>query len=173
MYLEFILVITDYFKTIRKLPIILYEWILPLIIFFICNYFGSSVGVGLFAEIKNSVINIIGVLLGFSIAIMAIITTGSSENLEEIKNIETEIIIGEDKISLYRLVLINFSYTVVIEIIFILLCLLTPILNRVLLFDYDTKIILYSIMIFISTHILLLTLRNITDFYLIITKNDR
>lgn len=169
MYIEFFLVIGDYFKTISK-KIFIYEWFFPILISFICGYLGCILDFQIFEKFKDSAINILGVLLGFSIAIITIITTGSGKNLDEIKNIKTNFKINGNKISLYELLLINFSYSVILEVILIISCLVAPLINKIIPFGFNLKLILYSIMVFIVLHILLLTLRNITDFYLIITK---
>lgn len=170
MYLEFLLITADYFKTINK-RIFLYEWILPLSISLLSILFGGCiVSFGVFEKFKESSINILGVLLGFSIAVITIITTGSGKNLEEIKRKETNVSIGTKKISLYGLLLINFSYSVVVEVLLILFCLIMPLINKIIPFGFNLKLFSYSLMVFTVLHILLLTLRNITDFYLIITK---
>ncbi|EQB91295.1 hypothetical protein [Elizabethkingia anophelis] len=169
MYLEFLILTFDYFKTLSRRTII-YEWLVPLIIAFACSFLGCIDDFKIFSTFKDSSINVLGVLLGFSIAVITIITTGGSKNIEEIKKSPTGIKIGEKEIFLYDLVLINFTYSVVLEILLIFSCLIMPLVNRLFLFGSTFKLALYSIMIFIVLHILLLTLRNITDFYLIISK---
>lgn len=169
MYLEFLILTFDYFKTLSWKTIV-YEWILPLLFSLICLLCYCQEDFSGYAKFKESSINILGVLLGFSIAIITILVTGSGKNLNEIKKKKTSIQIGGDEISLYDLILVNFSYSVIMEILLILSCLTLPILNKIIYFSTNTKLILYSIMVFIVLHILLLTLRNITDFYLIITK---
>lgn len=169
MYIEFLLIISDYFKTINK-KIIIYEWIIPLLISILCIVFGCYINLSFFKEFKGISMNILGVLLGLSIAVITIITTGSGKNLEEIKNIQTSLKIGTKNISLYDLLLINFSYTVVAEILLIIFCLLAPLISKIITLSHNIKLTLYSFMIFIVIHILLITLRNITNFYLIISK---
>ncbi|MCS3532071.1 hypothetical protein [Chryseobacterium sp. JUb7] len=171
MYLEFFLIIVDYFKTLNR-KIFIYEWLFPFIVIFFCIYIGCILDFGVFISFKDSAINVIGVLLGFSIAVITIITTGSGPNIEQIKNHETSVTINNRKISLYKLFLINFTYSVILEVILIISCLLMPLLNKIFLFSFSIKLIMYSIMVFIVFHILLLTLRNITDFYLIISKEN-
>lgn len=169
MYLEFLLLTFDYFKTLNKKKIV-YEWILPLLFALISALLFSKLDFEVYSKFKDSSLDILGVLLGFSIAIITILVTGSGKNLEEIKNTFTEIKINGKKISLYDLILINFSYSVIMEILLIVGCLILPIINKICEFSSNIKIVLYSVMVFIVLHILLLTLRNITDFYLIITK---
>ena len=169
MYLEFLLLTFDYFKTLNKKKIV-YEWVFPLLFALISALFFSKLDFEVYSKFKDSSLDILGVLLGFSIAIITILVTGSGKNLEEIKNTFTEIKINGKKISLYELILINFSYSVIMEILLIVGCLILPIINKICEFSSNIKIVLYSVMVFIVLHILLLTLRNITDFYLIITK---
>lgn len=169
MYIEFLLLTFDYFKTLNKKKIV-YEWFLPLFFATISAILFSKLDFEVYSKFKDSSLDILGVLLGFSIAIITILVTGSGKNLEEIKNTSTEIVINSKKISLYELILINFSYSVIMEILLIVGCLVLPIINKICEFSSNIKIVLYSIMVFIVLHILLLTLRNITDFYLIITK---
>ncbi len=172
MYIEFLIVILNYFKTLKgRNTIVAYEWILPLVIASVCVYCGDFRDSKLLITFKDSSINVIGVLLGFSIAVITIITTGSSENLDGIKKWETEIEIKNRKISLYSLLLINFTYSVILEVILIISCLTLPLINQIFHFGHNTKLILYSIMVFIVLHILLLNLRNISDFYFTVNKN--
>lgn len=169
MYIEFLLLIVDYFKTIKK-RIFVYEWLLPFIISFVVLKFFSKSDLELFKNFRDSALNILGVLLGFSIAVITIITTGSGKNIDEIKSTETDIKIGGLKISLYRLTLINFTYSVILEIFLIIGSLTVPIISKALGFNEALKINFYSVLIFLVIHVLLLTLRNLSDFYLIITK---
>lgn len=165
MYFEFFFIISDYIKTINK-RIIFYEWGIPIVVAAIIYKFTFQIEC--LKNFISSSIGIIGVLLCFSIAAITIITTGSSKNLEEIKSKETNIKINGNKISLYRLILINFSYSVIIEVILILFSLLQPLLVCL----KETYLIFYYLLIMVGTfHILLLTLRNVSDFYLIITKS--
>jgi hypothetical protein len=163
MYLEFVILIWDYLKTlnVRK---VLYEILIPLIPIIITIFFFSE-KLNIFKEIVNTSIDIIGILLGFSIATITIFITGNGKNIDEMKSTKTNIIIGEESISLYRLILINFGYSIVIEILFILLYIVTPLFCNI-----SSMIVIYSIMVYMIIHVLLVTLRNMTDFYLIMFK---
>ena len=170
MYLEFFILISDYLKTITK-RIFLFEWILPLILsisIFFLLYYGKTLGVA--DAFKNNSINLLGILVGFSITIITILTTGQSRNLEEIKKTKTKTIINNKPISLYRLLLINFTYSVVIEVFLIIIFLTYPLINQNIEISRLFKLVVFSTLVFMIIHILLLTIRNLTDFYLILTK---
>ena len=163
MYLEFVILIWDYLKTLNTRKV-LYKIVIPLIPTII-TIFSFSEKLNIFREIVNTSIDIIGILLGFSIATITIFITGNGKNIDKIKSTKTNITIGEEGISLYRLILINFGYSIVIEILFILLYIVTPLFCNI-----SSIIVIYSIMVYMIIHLLLVTLRNMTDFYLIMFK---
>lgn len=170
MYLEFIFLILDYFNSL-KFRIVLYEIILPfvfsIIVFILLKNDNQTMS---FSTYKDNVLSLLGILVGFSITIITILTTGQSKNLEEIKKVQTEIVISGKKISLFKLLLINFSYSVVVEIFLIIMNLVYPIITSTCQISINIKLIGFSIMIFSTIHILLLLIRNTTDFYFILRK---
>ncbi len=170
MYLEFFLLFFDYFKTLNR-RVAIFEWGMPFIICLTLFFLNCKYDFSAYKIFKESAVNILGVLLGFSIAIITIITTGSGKNLEEIKKTETNFIKNNKKVTLFNLILINFTYSVILEIIVIINCLLFPLISNLFRINHNVKLILYSLMVFLVIHIFLVTLRNLTDFYLIITKN--
>lgn len=169
MYIEYLLLIFDYFKTLTK-RVLLFEWILPLVITFCILLLNYNYEFSAYKTFKDNSINILGVLLGFSIAIITIITTGSGKNLENIKKKTTKFKINQNVLTLYDLILINFTYSVIVEILIIISCLTMPLIASCLTLSNGIKITLYSILVFSVLHILFLTLRNLTDFYFIVTK---
>lgn len=173
MYLEFFILIFDYYKTLNK-RVLIYEWILPILfgtfILILLTNGNSTSATKIF---KDNSINLLGILAGFSITIITILTTGQSRNLEEIKKKETNFIINKKKISLFRLLLINFTYSVILESFLIIFCLTYPIILENSNFTKDQKYIVFSILVTVIIHLLLLTIRNLTDFYLIITKTEK
>ena len=87
------------------------------------------------------------------------------------QNKETSYVIGGKRITLFDLLLINFIYSVVVEIILIIGLLVYPVFLANIAISHLVKIIGFSIVLGIVIHVLLLTMRNLTDFYLILLKN--
>ena len=173
MYLEFLLLIADYFRTVTK-RIFIFEWILPFITgigIFLLLFFGSSTSATI--VFKDNAINLLGILVGFSITIITILTTGQGKNLDEIKSEVTDIKINNEKITLFRLLLINFTYSVIIEVSLIIVCLIYPLLIENIGMNLILKYAGFSILVFLILHIMLLTMRNLTDFYLILIKPEK
>jgi len=170
MYLDFILLIADYFKTLNK-KVVLYEWIIPFLISFSLGLLFFFEGLPTVTDnFNNNVIRLLAVLVGFSITIIIILTTGQSRNLEEIKKRKTETVVNNKKVSLFKLLIINFTYAVVVEIMLILTCLIYPFLLDKIEFSAIAKLVGFSTVLLLVIHILLLNVRNLTDFCLIITK---
>jgi len=170
MYLEFFILIFDYYKTL-KFRIVLYEIVIPILIscllfFLLLNGKDTSICKGF----SDNALTLLGILLGFSITVITILTTGNSKNLLAIQTIETNYIIGGKKVTLFDLLLVNFTYSVVIEIVLIIILLISPLLISNLVFSQFTKILVFAIFAGTVIHILLLTMRNLTDFYLILMK---
>lgn len=170
MYLEFFILIFDYFKTL-KLRTVLYEIVVPLLIGGLAFYvLKTGHDTSICISFKDNVLTLLGILLGFSITIITILTTGNSKNLLAIQSKETSHVIGGKKITLFDLLLINFTYSVVLEIILIIVLLIYPMILANIPFSTNFKIIGFSFMSGIVIHVLLLTMRNLTDFYLILMK---
>lgn len=150
----------------------MFEWFVPFIVMVLIIFLNicNSFNVEIFIKFKESSLNILGVLLGISIAIITILVTGGGKNLEQIRNVKTPVKINNKQISLYELLLINFSYTIVVEIFVILSSLVLPLFTKFILFPDTIKILLYGFLVFLTIQILLITIRNITDFYLIVSK---
>lgn len=173
MYLDFLLIIADYFRTLDR-RVFIYEWILPLILAISMGFLFGYKGLPTITEtFNNNVIRLLAVLAGFSITIVIILTTGDNKNLDEIKKTKTEITLNSKKISLFRLLIINFTYAVIVEIVLILVCLIYPFILDKLAIQYCAKLIGFSIVFMLVIHILLLNIRNLTDFCLIITKEEK
>lgn len=164
MYLEFMYLFSDYFKTLTKKEVI-YEMLLPLIasiLISICLCYGNNFES--LSKFKDNSITVLGILIGFSITIITVITTNNNRT---IRDIITEKIVSGKKISLYQLFLINFTYSVVIEVFTVILLMVMPIfINNYHFFQIIiVKIIGYSFLCFVILHVLLLNIRNMTGFY--------
>lgn len=168
MYREFIFLIFDYFNTIKK-NVFYYEWVIPFVIGVMCfvllNFNWLKTDYSLFI---NSSVSLLGVLLGFSIMVITILTTSNNDNIEKIKKTLTDYIISNEKISLYRLLLVNYSYLIIIEALVLVAYFISLLFFSS--FCHTLKLFLFSFYVITIIHILLLTIRNITDFYFIITK---
>jgi hypothetical protein len=112
----------------------------------------------------NTIITLLSILVGFTISSIAILAS-TSEKLNQ----ETERVIGNKKINLYQLSNIIFIFALFSEVFTLFIN-----LSAVVLISYDVKSIidhlniLVAINIALISHILVINMRNITNFYFII-----
>ena len=123
----------------------------------------------LYNIIQNSVPTI-ATLLGFTLAALTLFLTGNSK-IEDTKNFITKKKISGKPISLYRLIVVSYSYLILIETI---LCIGFYIAS---LFPYNTNRYICNIanILFIIAmfNTFFATISSISDLYFIITKDDR
>lgn len=165
MYIEFLFVIADYFSTLDKRSFI-YDW--GIAIFIGCaSALGNLVGkIDLYVFVNNAH-SFITTLLGFTLAALALFLTNNA-TIDNLKKIITTKTIRGENISLYKLLLINFSYSIIVESI---LCIGFYIGGIFSFIDsLYIPIIINSIYVICLFNILLLTIRCITDLYLILSK---
>lgn len=160
IYLEFLQLVKDYFVTLKKKELF-FEWFIPLIIGLIF-YFFSNINNNELHNFIPTIVNVLAILVGFSIATITILSTTSSQNVNNLKKIISDRKIGNKQINLYQLIMITFSFILFIEIILLIFNLLICLFSISLYYK-----ILFGINIFFMLHILLLNIRNITNIYFI------
>lgn len=170
MNIEFLLLAADYLKTLRRRDAFL-EWGLAILIgfvTFILNYHEKNIDV-LLKNLCSSAVSLLGILVGFGIAIITLLNTATNSNIQEIKTKMTENFLGTKRLNLFEIMLINFSYSIVIGIFLLIINIFIPSLLFIICNNFVFNIIL-SIDIFLTCHMLLLTLRNMTNFYFVLIK---
>ncbi len=175
MYIDFILLFFDYFKTTTR-RVVVFEWIIPLIlstIAFIALFTNKSM-TSLYINYQETFVSLLGVLIGFSITVITLLISTSNENVEGLKKFETIYFIGKKKINLFDLLVLNFSYSIIIEILLIVSILFYPSIKIIFHLDIITKLGLFSLSFFLILHVLFLNLRNVSDLYFtLISKSNK
>jgi hypothetical protein len=177
MYNEFIYPIFDYFRTIKRREL-LYEIVSPIIITTILFLlFGQRLTIYIISNFNGYVVNLLAILIGFSITCITILVGSDNCVIKEMKEKQIDRRIGKEHISLFRLILVTFSYSIIIEIIT-----LTFVLILILFFSSPSSanlkqtipstenFIFAMVTFFLMVHIILLNLRNISNFYLVFWK---
>jgi hypothetical protein len=162
--MEYLLLVCEFFKTRKKTGIIL-----PLMVGGTVFYFSDSC---LFSEngtsIQENILNVAGILLGFTISFFAIFIGGNSESIEESKKYKTKYKLYNKEISLHTTIIIALGYITLIESVLLIISVLSPIFFKI---SSLAGRILFSISIFLLLHTIVLLLKVILEFYFIITKN--
>lgn len=165
-YFEFLIPIKDYFYTINKKEFI-FEWLYPIILS-ICIYFIILPGLTIehILNFNSYLINALAILIGFSITTITILSTSSNKNIDSLKVKQSERKLDHQKISLYQLIFITYSFVLIMEFLAILYNLSYYLVySSTFLVKYSK--VTFSINIFLILHIILLNIRNIVNFYFI------
>ena len=165
MYLEFLYIFIDYF-VLQKKRVLIFEWGLPAHIGLICMAMSYVFDVNTQYAIIEKSFGYVGTLLGFTLAALTLLL--SSDKMKEAKEYKINKKIHNKQASLYDLVVISYTYLIVVEGI---LC-LSFFIAQLFEFVYIEKIAIalnaiYIVMLF---NILLATIRTITDMYFILIK---
>lgn len=171
MNIEFLLLAADYFRIIKRRDFLL-DWLMPILFSF--SYFYLNLDNCKINEIASSIsstsISLLGVLVGFSIAVITLLITANTKNIEEIKELVAGQINQYRSVSLFDLMIITYTYSVIMEIILIIFNLFLPafVINSI---GYNNKAnFLISINMLFISHVLFVTIRNVTNFYFILIK---
>lgn len=167
-YNEWKHVIFDYFKVIKRNERnfeILFPAVLSLLISMIYWYFDKT-KIALI-ELSNLLPTVLAILIGFTITSLSVIVTSDNENIKMLKNYNSdERIVGGKIVSIYRLTLINFSYMLIALIVLLIIVLFTLFIVGI----WDEFVVCFVMLLFqvyLTIHIFLLMIRNITTFYLL------
>ena len=120
-------------------------------------------------NVIQSAVPIIATLLGFTLAALTLFLTGNSK-IEDAKKYMTEKKVSGKRISLYKLIVISYSYLILIETI---LC-IGYYIGILFPFIYNIYVCvgLNTIFIVLMLNVFLSTIRSITDLYFVITRHE-
>lgn len=169
----------DYFISRKKVFI---KFLVPMLIALaalllaICFNIGNSEKVLVtFSGFVGTQINIIAILISFSVAIITILVSSDNKNIQHLKETESNKKqykpVNGKQLSLFQILLSNIAYNVIIEIIY-LVGLITLSLVQNLLPIVTLKCIT-SICIFIILHILFVLLESVAQMYLTFWANKK
>ena len=152
------------------------DWLVPLIFtILIVNWLPlSTVKTNSFEMLKNiveTIINAISILIGFTMAIEAILVSGSSSNLEKIKKVDSSHIVNGKRISIFQEMINSYTFIVIIEFFVLIANIITIIMCNA---EYGLKYInlLYGINLFFIFALASLNIRNTTNLYFIFWRKE-
>ena len=165
MYMEFLFVIYDYFAILKK-RILLFEWGIPSITGVVCLILSLGFGIDSQYGIIEKSFGYVGTLLGFTLAALTLLL--SCEKMKEACEYQLETLLHNRKATLYELVVVSYTYLIVVEGI---LCISFFIAQ---LFDFvyirNIAIIMNTAYIVLLFNVLLVTIRTVADMYFILIK---
>lgn len=169
MYIEYLFVITDYFSTLNK-QIFIYEWGIPFLIGIASGVFSFIFEYEVLYNIIQDAVPIIATLLGFTLAALTLFLTGNSK-IDEARNYITDKKILGKPISLYRLIVVSYSYLILVETMLCICFYVASIFPYIDNVYYCTTLNVIFVIVMFNTFFA--TIRCITDLYFIITKKEK
>lgn len=117
IYCQWLVPIYHYYKIIKRNEFI-YEVIVPIVvscIVMLC-YAHEGLTASALLKMRELLPNALAVLIGFTVMCITLIATTDSNNISEIRNKKSKRIIGNHIISMFRWLLIIFSYSLIVEV---------------------------------------------------------
>ncbi|HNU71746.1 MAG TPA: hypothetical protein PKL48_08565 [Thermodesulfobacteriota bacterium] len=164
VYLDVVIVALEYFMTLRGREVV-YEWVIPAILAAMGSVVyclsGPYVTVVFLGQFTAALINLFAILVGFTIATVAVFTTTDKERNHFLSQISDRQI-GVTQITWYRFIYIHLIYAIIAGII-----LLAMTLCSLLLIERSDfmRLMIFLVLVFGASHVLLLTMRNVTNLY--------
>lgn len=167
--MEYLLLIAEYFW-IKGFKSFLWTWILPsmigILIFCKSDFSIYSQNASSF---HSNLISVLGILIGFTISTLTMLLTVNNTNIEEAKIDFLEKNIFSKKVSLFDSVVISLAYVIIIQGFLLIFNFIYPIFISVS--SLKGKMF-FSINVSVMIQIIIVIMRNVLDFYFILTKKS-
>lgn len=128
-----------------------------------CFYYQHAV------DYQNNVTTVLGILIGFTISVFAIMLSVENGSIIEAKKKETDIVIYSRRVYLYETLLVELAFVIIIQGFLLISNFVYPVFVDV---ATNTGKVFFSITISLTTYSILLLLRNVLNFYFILTKKE-
>jgi hypothetical protein len=162
IYFEFLFPINDYLVTVKRREVI-FDWIIPLLLSLLIYFFvlKGSTYTDSIKQLNGYIISLLGILIGFSITSITLLVTSSNKNVEELQsNPSYNRKIGAQVINLYQLILINFTFVLMVEVFTLAINLVYALLDAAGKKTADYWTIFYTLNTFLFSSIILMSVRN-------------
>ena len=168
--------LSDYFKSRkqvwRKFTFPFVVGIISLVAALILDVGAKDKIIHLFSEFIGTQINIVAILVSFSVAIISILVSADNENIRRLKETESDKgsykPINGKQLSLFQILLSNIAYNVIVEIAYLTLLIFISIAQSVLPICWLKYVT--SVCIIVIVHILLVLMESVAQMYLTFWK---
>lgn len=161
--------IRDYFRSRKKLFL---KFLVPLLVgiavFVGALIFNVNNAIETFSEFINVQINIVAILLSFSVAIITILVSADNNNIQRLKETQSSTEnykpVNGKQLSLFQILLSCISYNAVVEIVYLVLLIGVSLIKD--LIPMEVLKYITAICVVIIVHILYVLLESIAQMYL-------
>lgn len=171
--------IKDYFISRKR---VLIKFFMPALIAMTALCFALFFNIGSLEEIISvfngfidTQINIVAILISFSVAIITILVSADNKNIQSLKDTESNKKqyrpVDGKQLSLFQILLSNIAYNVIVEIIYLVILIAISLMQN--LFPIVSLKYITAICIFIILHILFVLLESVSQMYLTFWANRK
>lgn len=171
--------IKDYFISRKR---VLIKFFMPMLIALIALCFTLFFNIGSSKEVMlvfngfiDTQINIVAILISFSVAIITILVSADNKNIQCLKETESNKKqykpVNGKQLSLFQILLSNIAYNVIVEIIYLVGLIVISLMQNLL--PIVTLKYITAICIFIILHILFVLLESVAQMYLTFWANKK
>jgi hypothetical protein len=164
-YSDFMIPVFHYFALLNRHEFV-YEWVVPALLTagacLVANFWGFCIDAGFLKQFVGALINLFAILVGFTITSVAIFVTIDRAKNDFLSKTSSRCIFG-DPITWYHFIYLNLIYAIVVGVILLGLS-----LGSLLLLTRVTdglSVAIFSVLTFGTAHLLLLSMRNVTNLY--------
>lgn len=172
IYLEWIYPIRDYFIASKKRELI-FDVLLPIIlsaVVYFVSFYKNTVELTT-DKLAGMLFSITSILIGFSSMLVTVLLTSSGESVDKLKKYNLKIKLYEKNITLYQKLHIQFIYSLVSEVLLLLIILLFYFMHDTLeIYSKDGCFLV--LFVFGILNILFSLIREITNIYFSFYRND-
>lgn len=126
-----------------------------------------------FSEFVNVQINVVAILVSFSVAIISILVTADNANIKSLKEEMADSTqykpVDEKQLSLFQILLSNIAYNVIVEIIYLVILIGIALIRPII--PLQTLKYVAAVCIFAIMHILGVLLESVAQMYLTFWRN--
>lgn len=167
--MEYLLLIIEFFwvKGFRSVVITcVVPLIIGLLIFYVAN---DCIYINNASSFHSNLVTVLGILIGFTISTLTMLLTVNNTNIEKAKNRFLNRKIFSKQFSLFDSVVTGLAYNILIQGFLLIANFIYPIFISISTIEAKA---FFSINIAIMVHVILILMRNVLDFYFILTKKS-
>jgi hypothetical protein len=167
--MEYLLLIIE-FLYVKGLKAIFWHFLFPIVIGLLVFYKGDpSIYREYASNFQNNLVTVLGILIGFTISAFTMLLTVNNSNVDRARARLLNKKIFSKQLTLFDSVLIGLAYIILIQGLLLIANFIYPVFISV---ESSLGKIMFSINVAFLIHVILTLIRNILDFYFILTKKD-
>lgn len=168
MYKSYLILVNDYLCSLQRN--IIFDIIIPFFISIVGFFLLVYEIIIIDKSFITNILSVLGILAGFSITAVTILTSIDNNSVNELKKSMTDIYIDGVQISLFRRLYILISYSILISLILIIFNTIGYTIPLAKIFPKLFICFLKSFDMFFILHVFFLNIRNITSLYFLYFK---